>query len=113
MLQTHDMPGTKAWYAEILGFAVQGEYKGQWCSLGCDRISIMFMHNDHFGAPQATAVQCFIVDDVNALWASIKDRCKAEWGPEDMHYGLREFAIKDPNGYLLSFASEIECAPTE
>jgi hypothetical protein len=31
-----------------------------------------------------------------------------EWGPERMPYGLIEFAIKDPNGYLLSFGQPVE-----
>jgi hypothetical protein len=29
-------------------------------------------------------------------------------GPEEMPYGLTEFAVKDPNGYLLSFGQPIE-----
>jgi hypothetical protein len=31
----------------------------------------------------------------------------AEWGPEEMDYGLIEFAVKDPNGYLLSFGQPV------
>jgi hypothetical protein len=27
-----------------------------------------------------------------------------QWGPEDTEFGIREFAIRDPNGYLLVFA---------
>ena len=53
----------------------------------------------------------FYVDDADALWERIKGSCTAEWGPEDMPYGLREFAIKDPNGYFLSFGSAIKQAP--
>jgi hypothetical protein len=37
------------------------------------------------------------------LWEAVKDLCSAEWGPEKTPYGMLEFAIKDPNGYLLSF----------
>jgi hypothetical protein len=25
------------------------------------------------------------------------------WGPEVMDYGMREFALQDPNGYFLAF----------
>jgi hypothetical protein len=32
----------------------------------------------------------------------------AEWGPEKMPYGMLEVAIRDPNGYLLSFGQEID-----
>ena len=67
----------------------------------------MFMTNAHLGPPHATATQYFSVDDVESLWERIRGHCTAEWGPEDMPYGLREFAIKDPNGYLLIFGSPI------
>ena len=26
------------------------------------------------------------------------------WGPEVMDYGMREFAVQDPNGYFIAFA---------
>ena len=63
----------------------------------------MFMHNAHLGAPHATATQYFTIADVPSLWAHVSAFCPAEWGPEVMPYGLMEFAVRDPNGYLLSF----------
>jgi len=59
------------------------------------------------GPPHATATQYIYVDDVYELWRSIKERCTAEWGPQQMPYGLIEFALKDPNGYLLSFGQPV------
>lgn len=103
MLQTEDMPGTIRWYEEVLGFTVAGRSGDDWCRLQRDGAAIMFMHNDHIGPPQATATQYITVDDVLALWSSLEGRCTAEWGPEIMPYGMHEFAIRDPNGYLLSF----------
>jgi hypothetical protein len=32
----------------------------------------------------------------------------ARMGPEKMPYSMLEFAIKDPNGYLLSFGEQVE-----
>ena len=106
MLQTSDMARTKQWYRDVLGFAVASEMDG-WCNMRRDGIAIMFMTNAHLGTPHATATQYFEVDDVMALWNSIKDRCTAEWGPEKMPYGMLEFAVKDPDGYLLSFGQEL------
>ena len=63
----------------------------------------MFVRNANFRDPHATATQYIYVDDVMAVWSSIKDHCSAEWGPEKMPYGMLEFAVKDPNGYLISF----------
>ena len=102
MLQTDDIAGTRAWYEAVLGFACVGS-DDAWLRLARDDVAIMFMRNPHMGAPSATATQYFHVEDVMDLWASVAPRVPAEWGPERMSYGMIEFAIKDPNGYLLSF----------
>jgi uncharacterized glyoxalase superfamily protein PhnB len=79
-----------------------------WCRMERDGVAVMFMVNDHLGPPQATATQYIYTDDVMELWRAIRDRCVAEWGPEEMPYGMLEFAVRDPNGYLLSFGQEID-----
>ncbi len=103
MLQTSDMLRTRSWYEKVLGFTCVSAQGDEWCRLERDNIAVMFMRNDHLGPPHATATQYIYVDDVSELWNTIKDRCTVEWGPERMPYGLIEFAVKDPNGYLLSF----------
>ncbi len=103
MLQTADMDSTIGWYEAVLGFKLESQMEQDWCCLVRDDVSIMFMDKEHPGEPQATATQYIYVDDVMGLWNSIKDRIAAEWGPEKFEYGMLEFAIKDPNGYLLSF----------
>jgi catechol 2,3-dioxygenase-like lactoylglutathione lyase family enzyme len=107
MLQTDDMKRTRQWYESLLGFRCVSAAGDGWCRLVRDDVAIMFMHNDHLGPPHATATQYIYVDDVMAIWDSIKDRCSAEWGPEKMPYGMLEFAIKDPNSYLLSFGQQL------
>jgi hypothetical protein len=102
MLQTNDIDGTRHWYESVLGFNCVGSAPG-WCRLVRDDVAIMFMRNEHLGEPHATATQYIYVDDVLGLWDAIQDRCTAEWGPEVMPYGMLEFGVKDPNGYLLSF----------
>jgi uncharacterized glyoxalase superfamily protein PhnB len=106
MLQSADLQRTIDWYETVLGFRCVGRAEG-WCRLERDGAVLMFMRNAHLGAPHATATQYIHVDDVVALWETIRDRVKAEWGPEDMPYGMREFAIKDPDGYLLSFGEKL------
>lgn len=105
MLHTTDMARTRRWYETVLGFRCVGADGDRWCHLARDAVSLMFMRNDHLGEPQATATQYIRVDDAAALWEAIRGSCAAEWGPEDMPYGLTEFAIRDPDGYLLSFGS--------
>src|SRR5690349_4862845 len=92
MLQCTDLDRTAAWYANLLGFRETGRAEG-WLRLERDGVALMFMQNDHLGAPQATATQYVTVDDVRGLWERIKDRVAAEWGPEPMSCGMLEFAI--------------------
>lgn len=72
--------GTKLFW----GFGACRLRVDEWCRLARDDVAIMFMRNAHLGDPHATATQYVYVDDVMAVWSSIKDHCSAEWGPEKM-----------------------------
>jgi catechol 2,3-dioxygenase-like lactoylglutathione lyase family enzyme len=52
------------------------------------------------------------VDDARALHQSLGGRVAVEWGPEVYWYGRREFAIRDPDGYLLIVSEETDDPPT-
>jgi uncharacterized glyoxalase superfamily protein PhnB len=108
MLQTENMDKTCAWYEDVLGFRCTERQGNGWCRMARDGVALMFMHNAHLGSPHATATQYIYVNDVGTLWDTIKDKCTAEWGPEKMPYGMIEFAVRDPNGYLLSFGQSVE-----
>lgn len=107
MLQTLDLAGTCEWYVTMLGFRVADRDGDDWCRLERDAVVLMFMTNAHLGAPHATATQYVTVDDARALHATLVGRWPIEWGPDEMPYGRLEFAVKDPNGYLLSFGQDL------
>ncbi len=107
MLQSSDLSRTVEWYRQVLGFECTDFVEDEWCSIRRDDVALMFMSNDHLGAPRATATQYIRVDDVMTLWDSLKGKVAAEWGPEEMPYKMLEFAIKDPDGYLLSFGQDL------
>jgi hypothetical protein len=48
------------------------------------------------------------VTDALGLAASLKSLVPIEWGPEVYSYGRREFAIRDPDGYLLIFTQQTD-----
>ena len=52
------------------------------------------------------------VDDVRALYARLAGKLSIECGPEVYDYGRSEFAIKDPNGYVLTFSEPTSDPPT-
>jgi hypothetical protein len=44
---------------------------------------------------------------VEQLAEELRGRVPFVWGPEDTEFGLREFAIRDPDGYTLVFAEPV------
>ena len=48
--------------------------------------------------------------NVRALWAQLRDVVAVEWELQEMDYGMLEFAIRDCNGYTLSFGQDVNLA---
>jgi hypothetical protein len=58
-------------------------------------------------APCFTGSVYFTCDDVDELWDAVQDRARVCYPIESFAYGMREFGIYDPNGYLLQFGGSI------
>ncbi|HEY7289412.1 MAG TPA: VOC family protein [Vicinamibacterales bacterium] len=73
-----------------------------------DRSTVAKESPQFAGKPLGGGNTMFIeVDDVNALHDRIKDRVKILLPIVDQWYGMREFAIEDPDGYVITFAQRI------
>ncbi|HEX4954069.1 MAG TPA: VOC family protein [Thermoanaerobaculia bacterium] len=111
MLRTWDLPGTLAFYRDVLGFTCNAaSEEWGWASLARDSVEIMLASpNQHVGdtAPAFTGSLYFRTDDVEALWRELRDRARVCYPLETFDYGMREFAIYDPNGYLLQFGQPV------
>ena len=109
MLRTKELHGTVQFWTDRLGFACDGlSEKDGWASLSRDGVGLMIATpNAHvpFDTPGFTGSFYFTVDDVAGLWADLKDRVKIAYPMEEFHYGVREFAIYDNNGYMLQFGT--------
>jgi catechol 2,3-dioxygenase-like lactoylglutathione lyase family enzyme len=106
MLQTKDIRATVAFYTGTLGFTLEGLWPAEspsWCMLSSGDARVMFMTNDHYGPPEMTGTLYIETDDVIAVHRSIEGNVPILWGPEVYPYGILEFAIKDVNGYTISF----------
>lgn len=117
MLQTNDMRGTIAFYTDILGFALRGRHPLKdptWCSLSNGAAEAMFyadLPTEH-AAPVMSGRLYFRVADAAALFDRLKDRVRVLEPLEVYHYGMKEFAIADNNGYALAFGQETDEPPT-
>jgi uncharacterized glyoxalase superfamily protein PhnB len=47
-------------------------------------------------------------DDVETLFRKLIDRVEVRFGLQDTFYGAREFVIRDPNRYWVTFGQRID-----
>jgi uncharacterized glyoxalase superfamily protein PhnB len=109
MLAVNNIDETVAFYRDLLGFECANRMDG-WAALQRDDVEIMIsLPNAHepFEKPTLTGSLYFSTSDVDALWNQIKDKANVVYPLESFYYGMREFAIRDNNGYILQFGQEI------
>jgi len=115
ILTADDMDRSVRFYVDVLGFTCGLQTPG-YSNLYRDNVRIMLgAPNAHgpWAGPRFTG-QLYIhldaPDEVDALWSKIKDRVEVAYAPEDFDYGMREFGVRDDNGYGLEFGSRISAA---
>jgi catechol 2,3-dioxygenase-like lactoylglutathione lyase family enzyme len=112
-LLVRDMAETLAFYRK-LGFTLTGCHPDAsaavWAEVSRDQVVIQFHTDPPHGTPPTPVCSgtfYLFPASVLALAAEFRGSVDFAWGPEVMDYGLREFAIKDPNGYFLAFAEPV------
>ena len=125
ILMTEDISKAIDYYRDTFGFELANampEDDPTWCLLKRDDVRIMFLgshdhgdeedghdhgeEEDHEHGPGVSSLY-FYPDNVDALWDQLKDKVQVEVPLQDMDYGMREFTIRDPNGYALNFGAPI------
>ena len=126
ILMTEDISRAIDYYRDTLGFRLANampEEEPTWCLLKRDDTGIMLLGShehgdeedghdhddegqDHAHAPAVSSLY-FYPDNVDALWNQLKDKVNVEIPLENKDYGMREFTIRDPNGYALNFGAPL------
>lgn len=119
MLAVTDLPETVRFYVERLGFNCCGLFGNPpvWAELERNGTAIMF------NAPPGVArdvprkskdyqVFYFNSDDLLALHAEFKSRGVAVSDLRVTIYGMKEFEVRDPEGYWLWFGQPTDEPPT-
>jgi uncharacterized glyoxalase superfamily protein PhnB len=111
MLWAEDLRGTVGYYADVFGFTC-GEFNEDWgwATLRIDDVEIMLAKpNEHtqYDKIGFTGTFYYATDDVEAMWAKVRDKAKICDDIETFDWGMREFAVFDNNGYILQFGQEI------
>ena len=111
MLQVPDIRATIAWYVSV-GFSLieTAEEEGEltWALLGYGEGRVMFNGGGHASdAPRRDADLYLQVEDVDALFNALPRSVVVFESPHDTFYGMREFILRDNNGFWLTFGEPV------
>ena len=84
-----------------------------WAMIACGDVTLMLQRTDNFNEDigvsvnelGASATLYMEVEDVNSLYASVKNSVNIIKEIDTTWYGQREFYVRDCNGYILAFAT--------
>src|SRR5689334_5442239 len=111
MMWVDNVEGTVNYYTSVLGFTESKfEKDWDWGWVKRDSIEIMFSKpNEHspYNGSVFTGSFYFNVDSADEWYEYLKDKANIYYPIENFEYNMREFAIKDCNGYVLQFGHEL------
>ena len=107
VLQVTDVESALRFYRDVLGFEkdfVFGNYAGVHMGECCLHLCA---HNTWARPSGGGAVSVFC-DEVDAYCAAVKERgAEIALEPTDEPYGMRDFAVRDPDGNVLTFGCSL------
>ena len=112
MIHVADVRATATWY-ESIGFAILETYGDgaeglSFAILSAGATRLMFNQGGRASLDKRRELDLYIdVDDVDALFASLKDRVEVIESPHDTEYGMREFIVRDPNQFWITFGRDL------
>lgn len=111
MLHVADVRATAAWY-ETIGFTLLETYGDGRAGLSFAILSVgstrlMLNQGGRAGTAERREVDLYVdAADVDSLFTSLRDRVRIVEEPHDTGYGMREFIIRDPNGFWITFGQD-------
>ncbi len=122
MLSVSDLKRTMSFYGERLGFGVLnsfGDPEPRWCMLGRDGVRIMFNQppQDETGPRFHNGPRIF---RFSTSIQTMSRPCTLRWKSAGLSvselrvtdYRMKEFELRDPDGYWLWFGQETSDPPT-
>jgi catechol 2,3-dioxygenase-like lactoylglutathione lyase family enzyme len=120
-LLVRDIDRSTAFYRDVLGFTVKQTVPDgpPFVFVWLERDGVPVFLNDPKAIepdfPGATerpgggsATLFFVITEVDALYERVRALTRIIMPIKTQFYGMREFAVEDPDGHLLTFAERIE-----
>ncbi|GAB7089496.1 VOC family protein [Marinifilum fragile] len=130
--QVKDIKETVNFYQSVLGFSlimavpetqdaieqfVADNKEYVYALVSKDKVEMMFQRSDSFKSDVKMAKDISLgasvsfymeIDGLDNFYDEIKDKVSEITEPKLAWYGMKEFYVKDPNGYILGFAEKSE-----
>jgi uncharacterized glyoxalase superfamily protein PhnB len=112
MIHVADVSATVNWYISI-GFKVAGQDEEDgninWAKLSYGNSELMLNAGGKASPEPRREVDLYITTkDVEELYRRLKDRVQEVEALHDAFYGMREFIIRDINGFWITFGQPIQ-----
>jgi catechol 2,3-dioxygenase-like lactoylglutathione lyase family enzyme len=109
MLHVPDVKASASWYQSI-GFELRSTHEEPGCpmdwallSFGSSEVMLSLGGRPPPSSPRRDADLYVHVDDLEKRFREIEGKAELVEPIHDTEYGMREFIIKDPNGFWLTF----------
>jgi uncharacterized glyoxalase superfamily protein PhnB len=111
MIHVPDVRATSEWYVSI-GFELVrfNEEDGEmnWALLRRGNGDVMFSSDGKASEAWRREMDLYVhCEDVDGLFAGLKDRVEVVEGLHDTFYGMREFIVRDLNRFWITFGQPI------
>jgi uncharacterized glyoxalase superfamily protein PhnB len=109
MIHVPDVRSTVDWYVDI-GFKIVDTYDDggealSFAILELGNSEVMFNQGGHTSTQTRREVDLYIyTKNIDEIFDRLKDRVEIVEPPHDQFYGMREFIIRDINGFWITFA---------
>ncbi|MBB5877994.1 MULTISPECIES: bleomycin resistance protein [Xanthomonas] len=111
MLRCADLATALAFYTDTLAFRLDGGAVATgWVSLRHGPLALMLaaQHTEADTTAASTASSLYFrTDEVDAWWQRLQPHGRIVYPLQDFAYGMREFALRDPDGHLLQFGQAL------
>jgi catechol 2,3-dioxygenase-like lactoylglutathione lyase family enzyme len=119
-LLVSDMRRSLDFYLDVLGFTQTGYYPIESepirTEVRRDGIAIILYTEATRGIdqpPMFTGALYVFPESIETLAGELRGKVVFAWGPQDTDFGIREFAVRDPDGYMLVFAERAQSSEKE
>jgi lactoylglutathione lyase len=119
-LLVQNIERSTSFYRDVLGFQIKQTVpdKSPFVFVWLERDGVPVFLNDPKAVEEelpstagrpfgGTVTMYFVIKGVDALHADVRPKVKVVMPLKTQFYGMREFAIEDPDGHLLTFAERV------